>query len=59
MPCGCVEHLPSGSSEEACSVGGEHTAPLCGVDTASADVNNACYLKCSECIAASDTRDIL
>ena len=42
LPCGCVQHLPR---EEAC--GGEHTAPLCEVDTASADVNNACHLKSS------------
>ena len=32
----CVQHLPSGSSADACGV----AAPLCGVGTASADVNN-------------------
>ena len=38
-----VQHIPSGSSVEACSGGGEgggQTAPLCGDDTACADGNN-------------------
>jgi len=46
----CVQHLPSGSSKDACGV----AAPLCRFDTASADVNSTLSTEHSSCITASD-----